>query len=116
MNRDREIAARMLETAREMVELARRGQFRADPVLVERIHLRAIFFAESAERLSPGFKSRYPSMWKTVQRFRNLVVHEYLLVDPDDLWKFIRDDLPATVSLLRKARFPKNAIDELASH
>ncbi len=35
----------MLGTAGELRRLANRGGFRADPIAVERIHLRAIFFA-----------------------------------------------------------------------
>lgn len=108
MKRDREHSERMIQGAREMTELAHHGRFRSDPVLVERIHLRAIFFAESADKLSSGFKDRYPSLWKTVQRFRNLVIHDYMVVDAEDLWKFIRDDLPSAVSTLRRAKFPRD--------
>ena len=105
MNRDREHAERMMETAREMTKLAARGRFRTDPILIERVHLRAIFFTESADKLSSGFKARYPSVWKAVHRFRTLVVHDYLKVDPDDLWNFVRDELPSVVSTLRRAKY-----------
>lgn len=98
----------MIETAREMTELALHGHFRADPILVERVHLRAIFFAESADKLSSGFKRRHPSLWEDLRRSRNLVVQDYLIVDPDDLWTFIRDDLPNTVAALLRAKFPRD--------
>ena len=107
MNRDRQHAERMLETAREMSALADQGRFRVDPITTERIHLRAIFLSESADRLSPGFKSRYPSLWEMVRVFRTNVVHEYEAIDAEELWTFIRDDLPLVVRTLRTARFPK---------
>lgn len=107
MNRDRELAERMLGLGRELKELAMEGKFRSDPVVVERVHLRSIFFTESADKLSPGFKSRYPSLWQLVRAFRTIVIHEYETVDPEDLWNFIRDDLPRVVAILRRAKFPR---------
>lgn len=107
MNRDRELTERMIGLARELADLAQQGKFRSDPIAVERVHLRSIFFAESADKLSPGFKSRYRSLWQLVRAFRTIVIHEYEAVDPEDLWQFIRDDLPRVVSTLKRAKFPK---------
>ena len=104
-NRDQEHAARILEEAEEIRALAVRGRFRSDPTTVERVHLRAIFIAESADHLSRGFKEKNSALWTTVRNFRTAVLHTYETIDPDDLWRFIRDDLPRVVSVLRKARF-----------
>lgn len=104
-NRNREHAARILEKADEIRALADRGRFRSDPTAVERIHLRAIFIAESADHLSRGFKDENPALWTTVRNFRTAVLHTYETIDPEDLWRFIRDDLPRVVSVLRRARF-----------
>ncbi len=106
-NRDREHAARMLEKAEEIRALADRGRFRSDRTTVERVHLRAIFIAESADHLSRGFKDVDPGLWTTVRNFRTAVLHTYETIDPEDLWRFIRDDLPKVVSVLRKAHFAK---------
>ena len=107
-NRDREHAARMLEEAEEIRRLADRGRFRSDPTTVERVHLRAIFIAESADHLSRGFKEQDPALWTTVRNFRTAVLHTYEMIDPEDLWRFIRDDLPKVVSVLRKSHFRKD--------
>jgi uncharacterized protein with HEPN domain len=107
-NRDREHAARMLEKAEEIRALADRGRFRSDLTAVERVHLRAIFIAEYSDHLSRGFKDKNPTLWATVRNFRTAVLHTYETIDPEDLWRFIRDDLPKIVSVLRKARFTKD--------
>jgi uncharacterized protein with HEPN domain len=104
-NRDREHAARVLEKAEEIRRLSDRGRFRLDPTLVERVHLRAIFVAESADHLSRGFKDQNPALWTTVRNFRTAALHTYETIDPEDLWRFVRDDLPRVVSVLRKARY-----------
>jgi len=113
-DRDREHAARMLEEAEEIRALADRGRFRSNPTTVERVHLRAIFIAESADHLSRGFKDENPTLWTTVRNFRTAVLHTYETIDPEDLWRFIRDDLPKVVSVLRKARFLKDGRAESA--
>jgi len=107
-NRDREHAARMLEEADGIRVLADRGRFRSDPVTVERVHLRCIFVAESADHLSRGLKDQNPGLWTTVRNFRTAALHTYETIDPEDLWRFVRDDLPEIVSALRKARFSKD--------
>ena len=104
-NRDPEHAARILEESEKIRVLADRGRFRSDTVTVERVHLRCIFVAESADHLSRGFKDRNPGLWTTVRNFRTAALHTYESIDPEDLWRFIRDDLPRVVSVLRKARF-----------
>jgi len=102
----------MLEKAEEIRILAARGRFRSDPTAVERVHLRAIFIAESADHLSRGFKDENPDLWTTVRNFRTAVLHTYEMIDPEDLWRFIRDDLPTVISVLRKARFSKDGRPE----
>jgi uncharacterized protein with HEPN domain len=60
-------------------------------VLLDLIHL-----TESAERLSPGLKRANPRVpWGRLNRLRNRgLVHDYLGVDLEDLWSFVRDELP----------------------
>lgn len=103
--RDREHSQRVLEAAEAMRKLSEHGRFRSDAVAVERVHLRAIFLAESADHLSPGFKDRNRPLWDLVRTFRNRVLHTYETVDPEELWRFIRDDLPGVETELRRARF-----------
>lgn len=108
-SRDREHAARMLEKAEEIRVLARRGRFPAEPATVERVHLRAIFIAESADHLSRSFKSKSPTLWTKVRNFRTAALHTYETMDPETLAAFVRDDLPAIVAALRRARFGDSA-------
>jgi len=44
--------------------------------------------AENANRLSDGVKARYPAIpWKAMAGFRNIVAHEYHLVDAERSWE-----------------------------
>ncbi|MEO7142306.1 MAG: DUF86 domain-containing protein [Bryobacteraceae bacterium] len=51
--------------------------------------------AESTKRLSAEFKARYPEIdWRGIGGFRNFLVHDYLGVDPNAVWRVAREDLP----------------------
>ncbi|MFZ5919954.1 MAG: DUF86 domain-containing protein [Chloroflexota bacterium] len=51
--------------------------------------------SESTQRLSDQLKTRYPDVdWRTIAAFRNVVVHDYLGIDIDQIWDIVKDDLP----------------------
>jgi uncharacterized protein with HEPN domain len=51
--------------------------------------------AESARRLSAAAKAAQPEVeWRTVAAFRNVLVHEYLGVDLDEVWQIVQRDVP----------------------
>lgn len=57
---------------------------------------------ESTLRLSDGLRDSYPDVaWKEIAKFRNVVVHDYLGVNLDRVWKIVENDLPV---LERQAR------------
>ena len=50
--------------------------------------------AESTQQLSAPLKERYPAIsWKKLSGFRNVLVHDYLGVNPDLVWEMIVHDL-----------------------
>jgi uncharacterized protein with HEPN domain len=52
--------------------------------------------AESTQRLSTRMKARHSEIeWSSIRAFRNVVVHDYLSVDLDLMWKIAQEDLPA---------------------
>lgn len=59
--------------------------------LLDLIHL-----TESAEKLSSSLKQRNPRIpWERLSRLRNNgLVHDYIEVDLEDVWSFVRDELP----------------------
>jgi len=50
---------------------------------------------ESIQRLSDDIKSKYPEVdWRAISGFRNVVVHDYLGIDIDQIWDIVSRDLP----------------------
>ncbi len=63
--------------------------------------------AESSQRLSDRTKERYPEVeWKGLAGFRNVLVHDYLGVDLDQVYRAVEQDVPhlkqACVAALRE--------------
>lgn len=51
--------------------------------------------AESTQRISKHLKDEYPQIdWRTISAFRNVVVHDYLGVSPEQIWDIVENDLP----------------------
>ena len=54
-----------------------------------------INIGEMADRLSKPLKARHVDVdWQKVKDFRNLVAHDYLGVDAEEVWQIIKNDLP----------------------
>jgi uncharacterized protein with HEPN domain len=51
--------------------------------------------AESARRISTSFGESHPEVpWKNIAGFRNVLVHDYLGVDLQQIWNVLATDLP----------------------
>ena len=52
--------------------------------------------AESTQRLSDSLKAKHAEInWRKITGFRNLLVHDYLGVDAEKVWKIIEIELPS---------------------
>ena len=60
-----------------------------------------IVIGESADRISGDLKVKHPTVdWQKIKDFRNLVAHDYLGIDAEELWQIIHKDLPQLQSQL----------------
>jgi uncharacterized protein with HEPN domain len=51
--------------------------------------------AESTQRVSDDLKAAHPEVeWRGIAEFRNVVVHDYLGIDTEEIWDIVEDDLP----------------------
>jgi uncharacterized protein with HEPN domain len=51
--------------------------------------------AESTQRTSDDLKAAHPEVeWRGIAEFRNVVVHDYLGIDIEEIWDIVQDDLP----------------------
>lgn len=51
--------------------------------------------AESTQKLSEALKARHTEIdWRRIAGFRNVLVHDYLGVDIEQVWRIIEQELP----------------------
>ena len=51
---------------------------------------------ESIQRLSEEIKDKYPEVdWRAVSSFRNVIVHDYLGIDLNQIWDILVRDIPS---------------------
>jgi uncharacterized protein with HEPN domain len=51
--------------------------------------------AESTQRLAPASKAAHPEIdWPSIAGARNILVHDYLGVNPETVWSVVGKDLP----------------------
>lgn len=64
--------------------------------LIQRAVLRTLqTLGESIKRLSDNLKSKYPEVaWKGIVALRNVLVHDYLEIDLDEVWDIVALDIP----------------------
>jgi uncharacterized protein with HEPN domain len=73
-----------------------------------RLHQDAILrklqvIAESTQHLSEKFKAKHSEIeWQSIAAFRNVLVHDYLGIDLDEIWKIVQGDLPKLKSEIDK--------------
>jgi uncharacterized protein with HEPN domain len=83
-----------LERIKEFTQ-AGQGAFMSSHLIQDAVLRNLHTLTESTLRLSDGLKHSYPdTAWKEIAKFRNVVVHDYLGVNLDRVWKIVENDLP----------------------
>ena len=50
---------------------------------------------EATKRISTDLRQRYPDVrWQDVAGFRDVLIHDYLGVDLDEVWSIVQTDMP----------------------
>lgn len=69
--------------------------------------------AESTKRLSDDVKDSRPDVdWAAIAGFRNVLVHEYLVVDLDEVWKVATRDLSQLRTAVQDVLRAMGSLDE----
>ena len=70
-------------------------QFFRSTIVFDASLMNFITIGEMADRLSKELKDSSADLdWQKVKDFRNLVAHDYLGVDAEEVWQIIKNDLP----------------------
>jgi len=94
---DRPYLEHILECINRITEYTHEGKkfFLTDKKTQDAVLRNLQTLAESARRLSERLKAqRLEVDWRALTAFRNVVVHDYLGIDLEQVWQIIEHDLP----------------------
>ena len=97
MKQDSVYLGHILESIRriETNVAAGRERFMASATLQDATLRNLQTMSEATQRLSDGAKSLQPHIpWQQISAFRNVVVHNYLGIDLEQIWTIVQRDLP----------------------
>lgn len=110
--RDRFLVAEMLRHCEVIAENVAKGRtaFEKDSSTKYATEHAVELFSEAAEKLSSEFEAANPSIpWKGLRPLRREVAHPCDAgrppVDPERVWRFVRDDVPKIVRKLKAAEY-----------
>jgi uncharacterized protein with HEPN domain len=85
---------RCIARIEEYTAVGREGFF-SSPLIQDGVIRNLQTLAESAQRLSESIKESYPEVdWKGLAGFRNVLVHDYLGVDLQLVYRAVEQDVP----------------------
>jgi uncharacterized protein with HEPN domain len=97
MKSDKFYPVYILECLERIKEFTGAGQdvFMSSHLIQDAVLRNLHTLTESTLRLSDGLKNLYPNVaWKEIAKFRNVLVHDYLGVNLERVWKIVENDLP----------------------
>jgi uncharacterized protein with HEPN domain len=75
------------------------GDIQCQDAVVRRIEI----IGEAARRLSQETRDKFPQIpWREMTSMRNLVIHEYDVVDINQVWDTVQNRLPTLIEELAK--------------
>lgn len=92
----------MLDCMDTVIEYCRDGRdaFLADRRTVDAVVRNFEVLGEAAKRIPEKVRNRAPDIpWRRIAGFRDVLIHQYEVVDPAEIWAVVERDLPD----LRKA-------------
>jgi uncharacterized protein with HEPN domain len=73
-----------------------REAFMRQPMAQDAVLRNLHTLSESAQRISDELKKQHPEvLWRSIIAFRQVVVHNYLEIDLDQIWDIVERDLPS---------------------
>jgi uncharacterized protein with HEPN domain len=98
IHRDRAYLEHIKECVRRIEENTRddRETFLASYTLQDAVLRNLQTLSEATQRLSITLKEAHPEIeWEQIGAFRNVLVHNYLGIDIEQIWQIVKRDIPS---------------------
>lgn len=105
--RDVDSLGDVLEAIETIIQYAKVGRprFMRDLMVRDAVVRRFEIMGEATKRLSSEFRERHKDVpWRQLAGFRDILIHHYERVDPEEVWKTISTSLPPLIESLQRVR------------
>ena len=106
MSRDDTYLVDILESAKIALDYVSNktwDEFHEDMQMQDAVVRRIEIVGEAARRISQETRDKYPQIpWREMTSMRNLVIHEYDVVDINQVWDTVQNKLPPLIEELSK--------------
>lgn len=96
----------MLEAGEHILEYTRSGKdaFFASRLVQDAVIRNFEVMGEAAKNVTDATKQAWPAIpWRALARFRDVLIHGYMTLNPKEVWTAVERDLPGAVQALREA-------------
>ncbi len=97
MNRDRRYLSDIRECILQIEEYTSGGKelFMKSRLIQDATIRNFEIVGEATKRLSDDLRTKYSNIpWKQMAGFRDVLIHDYLRIDPAEVWDVVADNLP----------------------
>jgi uncharacterized protein with HEPN domain len=92
-----------IKKIRKFVRGIDKNEFSKNELLQDAVIRNFEVIGEASKKISADFKKNYCNVpWKEISGMRDKLIHDYLGVDTDVIWKTIEQDLPALFKEIKK--------------
>jgi uncharacterized protein with HEPN domain len=111
MSRDDTYLVDILDSARIALDYVAEkswDEFEEDLQCQDAVLRRIEIIGEAARHISPQTRKKHPQIpWREITTLRNLVIHQYDVVDIHQVWDTVQNKLPSLVEDLSKIVSPE---------
>ncbi len=107
--------AQILEKIERITAYTESGKesFFSNPIIQDAVIRNLEVIGEAAKRIPEDYRASLPAIpWRGITGLRDVLIHQYEMVNPAEVWRIVEHDLPALEGTIRKILPPLDQLEK----